>query len=99
MTDIDSVEAQRFARAVDRLPERQRTVFRAISRDGESIIQIAGRMSIAAVEAEYLLADAIVQLRRDLDSDHSIRNGSILVRLKRVRRRLSARLRYGRSRS
>ena len=100
MTDNDPVAAKRFARAVNRLPERQRIVFVAASRDGESIIQIAERTGIATSEVERLLADAIVRLRRDLDTEQRLlRNGSIRARLKRQSRRLSARLRGGRSRS
>ena len=100
MTHNDPVAAKRFARAVNRLPERQRIVFVAASRDGESIIQIAERTGIATSEVERLLADAIVRLRRDLDTEQRLlRNGSIRARLKRQSRRLSARLRGGRSRS
>lgn len=92
MTDVDPAKTRRFARAVDRLPEQERSIFLAVSRDGKTIAEIAERMGITTHEAEHLLADAIVRLHHDIDrTQRLIRNGSIRERWNRLRRRLPAR--------
>jgi DNA-directed RNA polymerase specialized sigma24 family protein len=100
MNDFDQARTRRFARAVARLPQQQRDIFLATGRDGQAIVEIARRMHMTTAQVERLLADAIIGLHRDLAIDpHSIRTGSIRKRWTRLRRRLSARLRHGRSRS
>jgi RNA polymerase sigma factor (sigma-70 family) len=68
MTDIpDRRELRRIARAIRRLPRRQRSVFRAIRFQNLTYAEIAERTGYSVAEVEALFARSLANLMRTLD--------------------------------
>ena len=68
MTDNpDPKELRRIARAIRRLPRRQRAIFRAIRFQNLTYGEIAERTGYSVAEVEALFAKSMANLMRNLD--------------------------------
>lgn len=58
----DTASMARLAAALRQMPERQRTIFLAVSNDEQTYAELAGRFGISGAEVEQELARALVLL-------------------------------------
>lgn len=65
--DICAGQAERYARALDVLPEVTREVFLAHQRDEQDFATIAARLGLTTREVEQHVADALLAIGRALD--------------------------------